>query len=908
MSKHNRRCSRRKAQEVILKQSTYKNDISHLETSSNQQNLSYCMDTAEDTPIQTDTAGCQKFLLEEESSANLLSPTKKPSEENMHGKKKKKKNSKKIYSETITKPEVVTPEAELIVQLSTPELQELDMNIEANSSNRKPKRNKKKKPNIPTSDPVVVDTSSAPQPLTFEVESGTKLYSPEPQKLVLSPIEDSLEQNMSRKKKGKKKRKSKNISTEAMTNSELTLPEADSSLQLPDPKLHELDIDIGANSYNRKPKNKKNKKKKNKLNMLTSDGVDMDTAAQPLALEVESSVDLHSLKPQELVLNPTEDLLGEHMSGIKNRKTMEKSKNISTEAMTNPEVTLPQVDPSLQFLAPDLQKQNLNIEAIGSSRKHKKKRVNKPASDVVILDSTTSEPLPLEHQVGCTSLTKDISEQCQSGQKSSNRKRKKKTNATSNAADVHTMSGPQPLELELQEMETKLTKDTEELNESVQKCSSSNGKKKKKKKNLTCDAAVINTTTCEPQPFAKELQEMDTSLTKDIEEQNESDQKYSNGKKKRKKKNLASNVGDTESTGQVLVQPESLERVSLSPIGIDEKNENGRKRKRGEIDVELAAQMSEPENQEKEKKAKNVKGQGDEIDHAKTATQVSLSSRMEETEALCADSAMLCCADLNEKHGSHLASPEKISAAESCIDQNNLSSGLEVTMESMDVGRRLKRKLLILDLNGLLADIIMPPPKDIKPDTSFLRRAVFKRPFCDDFLKFCFERFDVAIWSSRTKRIIDRVVDYLLGDLKHKLLFCWDMSHATPTKFKTLENNDKPLVCKDLRKIWDPPYPGLPWKKGDYDESNTLLLDDSPYKALLNPAHTTIFPYSYNFRDKHRDNSLGPGGDLRLYLEKLADAEHIQKFVEQHPFGQSAISEKHPSWGFYSQVINSLSS
>ncbi|CAH9090897.1 unnamed protein product [Cuscuta europaea] len=851
MSKHNRRCSRRKAQEVTLKQRTYKNDISHLETSSNQQNLSYCMDTSEDTPIQIDTAGCQKFLLEEESSANLLSSTKKALEENMRGKKKKRKNSKKNCSETIMKPEVVTPEEELIVQLSTPELQELDMNIEANSSNRKQKKNKKKKPNILTSDPVVVDTSSAPQPVTIEVESATRMHSTEPQKLVLSPIEDSLEPKMSRKKKGKKKRKSKNISTESMTSSELTLPEADSSLQLPAPKLHELDIDIGANSSNRKPKNKK---KKNKLNMLTSDGVDMDTTAHPHALEVESSVNLHSLKPQELVLNPTEDLLGENMSGLKNGKTMEKSKNISTEAMTNPEVTPPQVDPSLQFLAPEPQEQNINIEAIRSSRKHKKKKVNKPASDVVILDSTTSEPLLLEHQVGYTSLTKDISEQCQSGQKSSNGKRKKKTNATSNAADVHTMSGPQPVELELQEMETKLINDTEELNESVQKCS--NGKKKKKKKNLTCDAAVLNTTTCEPQPFAKELEEMDTSLTKDVEEQNESGQKYSNGKKKRKKKNLASNVGDTESTGQVLVQPESLERGSLSPIDIDENNENGRKRKRGEIDVELAAQMSEPDNQEKEKKAKIVKGRGDDIDHAKTAKQVSLSSRMEETEALCVDSVMLCCADLNEKHGSHLASPEKISTAESCIDRNHLSSGLEVTMESMDVGRRMKRKLLILDLNGLLADIIMPPPKDIKPDTSFLRRAVFKRPFCDDFLKFCFERFDVAIWSSRTKRIIDRVVDYLLGDLKHKLLFCWDMSHATPTKFKTLENKDKPLVCKDLRKIWDTLYPGLPWKKGDYDESNTLLLDDSPYKALLNPAHTTIFPYSYNFRDKHRDNSL----------------------------------------------------
>jgi hypothetical protein len=61
-----------------------------------------------------------------------------------------------------------------------------------------------------------------------------------------------------------------------------------------------------------------------------------------------------------------------------------------------------------------------------------------------------------------------------------------------------------------------------------------------------------------------------------------------------------------------------------------------------------------------------------------------------------------------------------------------------------------------------------------------------------------------------------------------------DMSHCTDTGFKTLENKDKPLVFKDLRKIWLNYYPNLPWERGYYNMSNTLLLDDSPYKALLN--------------------------------------------------------------------------
>ncbi|XP_030452184.1 uncharacterized protein LOC115674019 isoform X2 [Syzygium oleosum] len=216
-----------------------------------------------------------------------------------------------------------------------------------------------------------------------------------------------------------------------------------------------------------------------------------------------------------------------------------------------------------------------------------------------------------------------------------------------------------------------------------------------------------------------------------------------------------------------------------------------------------------------------------------------------------------------------------------------------------------RRKLLILDINGLLADIVSPPPKDYKADINIARRAVFKRPFCVDFLKFCFERFDVGIWSSRNKKNVERVVNYLLGDMKHKLLFCWDLSHCTATRFRTLENKHKALVFKEVRRLWEKHESSLPWEKGEYDESNTLLLDDSPYKALLNPPNTAVFPNSYKFQNES-DVSLGNGGDLRVYLEELAAANDIRQYVAQHPFGQTAISEESKSWRFYLKVVNTV--
>ena len=70
----------------------------------------------------------------------------------------------------------------------------------------------------------------------------------------------------------------------------------------------------------------------------------------------------------------------------------------------------------------------------------------------------------------------------------------------------------------------------------------------------------------------------------------------------------------------------------------------------------------------------------------------------------------------------------------------------------------------------------------------------------------------------------------------HDVGFMQNRKQCTITNFKTIEDKQKPLVPKELRKLWEKHLPNLPWEKGEYDESNTLLLDDSLYKALRNPV------------------------------------------------------------------------
>ncbi|MED6196807.1 hypothetical protein PIB30_050779 [Stylosanthes scabra] len=222
-----------------------------------------------------------------------------------------------------------------------------------------------------------------------------------------------------------------------------------------------------------------------------------------------------------------------------------------------------------------------------------------------------------------------------------------------------------------------------------------------------------------------------------------------------------------------------------------------------------------------------------------------------------------------------------------------------------------KNKLLILDMNGLLADFVKKVPQGSRtPDFNIYggrkgSTKVFKRPFCDDFLQFCLDRFHVGVWSSRKKKKLGRAVNKIFRQLASKLLFRWDRSQCTKTPTCTLEDKDKPIVFKEIRKLWEKVDDSLPWKKGEFNESNTLLLDDSPYKAILNPRNSAIFPNSYHFDDAG-DTALGPGGELRVYLEGLADAENVQEYVASHPFGQDPITEAHPSWNFYHEVTEAL--
>ncbi|KAF3582888.1 hypothetical protein DY000_02035446 [Brassica cretica] len=204
-------------------------------------------------------------------------------------------------------------------------------------------------------------------------------------------------------------------------------------------------------------------------------------------------------------------------------------------------------------------------------------------------------------------------------------------------------------------------------------------------------------------------------------------------------------------------------------------------------------------------------------------------------------------------------------ASEKYSEQTELSS----ILDKLSLGpEKKKKKLLILSPHGLLLyrvhmQNLRRKPENRSPDATCGPNLVYKRPFAGEFMKFCLERFEVGIWSSANE-----------------------------------EQCDKPMFFKDLSKVFQ--------KFKEFSASNTILIDNEPYKALINPDNTGVFPVTYDPTDKN-DDFLDPEGEFCSYLDDLANATDVQAYIKENSFGQPKIDSSHPDWSFYCKVSKIVS-
>lgn len=183
------------------------------------------------------------------------------------------------------------------------------------------------------------------------------------------------------------------------------------------------------------------------------------------------------------------------------------------------------------------------------------------------------------------------------------------------------------------------------------------------------------------------------------------------------------------------------------------------------------------------------------------------------------------------------------------------------------------RKLLVLDLNGTL---LLRGPRSQQRASRFgpktpRVRSVFPRPYIPAFREYLFtpetrEWLDTMVWSSAQPHSVQDMVDCVFGDDSDGLVAVWDRKSLG---LSSAEYHQKTVTTKDLSKPWK--FLPLGFSPAELDSTHdaelessstlhsaltTLLLDDSPHKAMLQPYNHVCIPEYDSTRRKLDLDSL----------------------------------------------------
>ncbi|KAG0332605.1 hypothetical protein BG000_009876 [Podila horticola] len=189
-----------------------------------------------------------------------------------------------------------------------------------------------------------------------------------------------------------------------------------------------------------------------------------------------------------------------------------------------------------------------------------------------------------------------------------------------------------------------------------------------------------------------------------------------------------------------------------------------------------------------------------------------------------------------------------------------------------------QKLLVVLDLNGTL---FHRAKNNI--------RTVTTRPHLDDFLDFLFKNCRVMVWSSAQPVNVNKMLNHGFGDRIPLLDRVWarDMFRLPDHDYVR-----KVLTVKDLEFVWE----GIEEErkvasKEDlaqeklamvYDQTNTLLIDDSTAKIQLQPHNgLALREFDENCAKSGTDDELPK---VIKYLEKLIYQKNISAYMRLHPF------------------------
>ncbi|GAB7340657.1 hypothetical protein MBLNU457_7052t1 [Dothideomycetes sp. NU457] len=174
-----------------------------------------------------------------------------------------------------------------------------------------------------------------------------------------------------------------------------------------------------------------------------------------------------------------------------------------------------------------------------------------------------------------------------------------------------------------------------------------------------------------------------------------------------------------------------------------------------------------------------------------------------------------------------------------------------------------QRLLIILDLNGTCVH----RPRSASPGTS--------RPHLQPFLEHLFEYHDVMVWSSAMpKNVIKMCRNIFTPEQLQKLVAMWTredlrLGRLIATRIKG---------HKQLTWVWEALNPLKKDKSWLYDQTNTVLIDDTRLKAAAEPWNLLEVP-EWDGHDQE-DDILERA---REYIELLRWTRDVSQYLHKHP-------------------------
>jgi TFIIF-interacting CTD phosphatase-like protein len=180
-----------------------------------------------------------------------------------------------------------------------------------------------------------------------------------------------------------------------------------------------------------------------------------------------------------------------------------------------------------------------------------------------------------------------------------------------------------------------------------------------------------------------------------------------------------------------------------------------------------------------------------------------------------------------------------------------------------------EKKILILDLDETL---IYADEKPLEREADFQagQYSVYKRPHLETFLSFCFEQFDVAVWTTATMSYAEEILKNILCE-NQKLLLLWTRERCTLAFDSELREH---YFTKRMYKL----------RRRGYRLESIIVIDDRP--AVWESSYGNLVGVAPFFGDENDDELKF----LPIYLETLKNAVDIRAIEKRN--WQMKISQK----------------